>query len=152
MSETELSPKVKEAKEIVANLVKSIGIIEDWSTNEAEIIIHGLFDDWEKLCHETESARSRLFCGKSEEILQRCISFQNSIAAKSDAFKAELKLELKDIVNLVGDDNETINSLLEEVIVQGWNDLVRPRLLFLYQVSVDIETSIRNVIEFAMSA
>jgi len=151
MNETKLSPNVQEAKDIVANLATSIGVVENWSTSKAESTINGLFDDWEKLCKETESAKSRIFCEQCEEILQRCTSFQNTIAAKSDSFKAEVELELKDILDKVGDDNETIKSLLEQIIGPGWNDLVRPRLLFLYKASVELETSIRNMIEFAMS-
>ena len=151
MSETELLPNVKKARDIVANLAKSIGVVQDWSTKEAESTINSLFDDWKKLCQKTESAKSRLFCKQCEKILQRCTSFQNTIAAKSDSFRAELKLELKDIFDKVGDDNKTIKSLLEQVISPGWNDLVRPRLLFLYKTSVELEKSIRDTVKFAMS-
>jgi len=152
MNETELSPNVKKAKDMVADLAKSIGVVENWSTDEAESTINSLLNDWKKLVEKTESAKSRIFCNQCEKILQGCVSFQNTIAAKSDSFKAKLKIELKDIFNMVGDDNETIKGLLEEVIGPGWNDIVQPRLLLLYEISVELETNIRDTIKFAMSA
>ena len=75
-------------------------------------------DDWEKLCKKTESAKSRTFCEQCERILQRCTSFQNTIAAKNVSFTDKVNIDLVDIFDKVGNDNETIKTLLEQVIGQ----------------------------------
>jgi len=151
MNETTLSPDVMEAKNMVANIVESIGRIDEWLHKEANEKIHELFGKWGKLCAETESAKSRKFCGECEEILKECASFRNDIAAKSEAFTNMVEIDLEDINDKAGD-NEAIKILLSHAIGELWNKAEVPRLLFLFDKSAELETSIRDMIKYAMSA
>jgi len=151
MNETNLSPDVMEAKNMVANIVKSIGEIDEWLHNGAEEEINRLVDKWGKLCTKTESAKSRKFCAECEGILQKCVSFQNEITAKSESFTNSTEIDIMDIRDKAGD-NEAIKILLSHAIDELWNKADHPRLLFLYDKSVELETGIRDMVENAMSA
>ena len=151
MNEPTFPPDVIEAKNMVAAIVESIGKIDEWLHGEADEKIHELFGKWGKLCAETESAKSRKFCGACEEILKECISFRNDIVAKSQAFTNTVEIDLEDINDKAGD-NEAIKILLSHAIGELWNKAELPRLLFLFDKSAELETSIRDMIKYAMSA
>jgi len=151
MNNTNFSSDVNEAKDMVADIIKSIDEINKWSSNEAEKQINLLLDNWKLLCENTASAKSREFCDKCEQILLECTAFQNEIAAKNESFKETVQDQLPVISTLAGD-NEVIKSLLDQVIGQLWNEIERPRLLFLYDKSVELETSIQGMVELAMTA
>jgi len=151
MNNTNFSSDVNEAKDMVADIIKSIDEINKWSSDKAEKQINGLLDKWKSLCENTTSAKSRKFCNKCEQILQECTAFQNEIAAKNESFKETVQDQLPVISELAGD-NEVIKSLLDQVIGQLWNEVERPRLLFLYDKSAELETSIWDMVKLAMTA
>lgn len=150
MNNTNFSSDVNEAKDMVADIIKSIDEINKWSSNEAEKQINLLLDNWKLLCENTASAKSREFCDKCEQILLECTAFQNEIAAKNESFKETVQDQVPVISALAGD-NEVIKNLLNQVIGQLWNEIERPRLLFLYDKSVELETSIHGMVELAMT-
>lgn len=150
MNNTNFSSDVNEAKGMVADIIKSIDEINKWSSNEAEKQINLLLDNWKLLCENTASAKSREFCDKCEQILLECTAFQNEIAAKNESFKETVQDQVPVISALAGD-NEVIKNLLNQVIGQLWNEIERPRLLFLYDKSVELETSIHGMVELAMT-
>jgi len=151
MNNTNFSSDVNEAKDMVADIIKSIDEINKWSSNEAEEQINLLLDNWKLLCENTASAKSREFCDKCEQILLECTAFQNEIAAKNESLKETVQDQVPVISALAGD-NKVIKSLLDQVIGQLWNEIERPRLLFLYDKSVELETSIQGMVELAMTA
>lgn len=150
MNDTNFSSDVNEAKDMVADIIKSIDEINKWSSNEAEEQINILLDNWKSLCENTASAKSREFCGKCEQILLGCTAFQNEIVAKTESFKETVQDQIPVISALAGD-SEVIKNLLDQVIGQLWNEIERPRLLFLYDKSVELETSIQGMVELAMT-
>ena len=150
MNSTDFSPDVNEAKNMVADIIKSIDEINKWSLNEAEKQINLLLDKWKSLCENTASAKSVEFCNKCEQILLECTAFQNEIIAKTESFRETVQDQLPVISALAGD-NEVIKGLLDQVIGQLWNDIERPRLLFLYDKSAELETSIQDMIELAIT-
>ena len=150
MNETELSPDVNKAKDMVAGIVKSIEAIDTWSSTEAEKKISALLDRWKELCAKTESAKSRIFYHKCEEILKECISLRNEIAAKNESFKNTVEDQLP-VFSVLAGDNEAVKDLMGQVINQLWNEVERPGLLFLYDKSAELETSVLDMMKFAMT-
>lgn len=142
-------PKTKKAWEILAEITDLLDKVNDWADTKADATINKLADKWQKLCLQTSSARSREFCNQCEKILEECDSFRTDIVSETRKFTKKVQNRLLSINELAGDNKET-QSLLKQIL-EIWNKVEQPRLVFLYEKTVELESRIRDMVEFAMA-
>jgi len=140
--------EVKEAWDILAEINDLLAGISQWSGNEADVVIKQLYGKWQKLCSETETARSGEFLKQCEAILAECDSFREKIVQQSQAFTGNTKDKLSLITKVIEDSKET-KSLLGEIL-KLWNEIEQPRLVFLHGKTAELESSIMEMMEFAV--
>ena len=148
METTNMSDEVKEAWDILAEINDLLGEISQWASSEADTAITELHSKWQELCSNTETARSKKFIDGCEKLLKECDSFRAKVVEKSQSFAENAKDKVSMISELAGDSKET-KSLLEEVL-KLWNEVEQPRLMFLYNNTAELESSIMEMMEFAV--
>lgn len=148
METANMPDEVKEAWDILAEINDLLAGISQWSGNEADVAIKQLHGKWQKLCSETETARSGEFLKQCEAILAECDSFREKIVQQSQAFAENTKDKISLITKVIEDSKET-KSLLEEIL-KLWNEIEQPRLVFLHEKTAELASGIMDMMEFAV--
>ena len=148
MGATNIPDEVKEAWDILAEITDLLGEISQWAGSEADTAITELHGKWHELCSNTETARSRKFIDECTKLLAECDSFRAEVVEKSQSFAANTKDKVSMIAELARDSEET-RSLLEEIF-KLWNEVEQPRLVFLYNNTAELESSIMEMMELAV--
>jgi len=148
MGTTNVPDEIKEAWDILAEINDLLGEISQWAGSEADATITKLHSKWHELCSNTETARSKKFIDECTNLLAECDSFRAEVVEKSQSFVANSKDKVSMIAELAGASKET-RSLLEEIL-KLWNEVEQPRLVFLYNNTAELESSIMEMMEFAV--
>lgn len=148
MDTTNMPDKIKEARKILAEINDLLDEIGQWVNNIAYGIITELNGKWQNLCSKTKTARSKKFIDESTKLLKECDFFRVDIVKKSESFAEHTRDKVSLIAELAGDSKE-IKSALEENI-KLWNDVVQPQLDLFYEKTAELESSIMNMMEFAV--
>ena len=80
--------------------------------------------------------------------MAECESFRADIVEKSQLAVENTKDKASQIIELTGGCKE-IKSLMEEIL-KRWNEIEQPRLVFLYEKTTELESSIMEMMEFAV--
>lgn len=148
MDTTNMTPEIREAWGILAEINDLLSGISLWVGNEADVIIKELHDKWQKLCSKTKTARSKEFLDQCRRLLAECESFRVEIVEKSQSAVENTKDKASQIVELTGGCKET-KALMEEIL-KCWNEIEQPRLVLLYEKTAELESSIMEMMEFAV--
>jgi len=148
MSETKLSPEIKEAWDILAEINDSIAEIDNWLNVVANNTINGIIDKWQGLCSATQNAKSQQFCEMCRKILNEIDSFQQELVDKARLFAETSKDRLEMVSELARDNEQTKN--LQKEILDMWNHVQQPMIAMFFEKSRQMEESIHGMVEFAM--
>ena len=143
MSSENITFKVKEARDMLADINDLIEQISQWCLNNAGVAISKLQDKWAITCSTAKSTKLDIFIQQCENLLADCETFQNHIDEKSMNFSDTIEIRLPLIKKLAGNDNDT-SSLIRQVS-RHWNETVQPQLVFLYKKLEELELSIRDM-------
>jgi len=143
LSSENITFKVKEARDMLADINDVLEEISQWCLNNASVAISKLQDQWANICSTAKSTESDVFIQQCEDILADCETFQNQIDEKSTNFTDTIETRLPSIKKLAGNDDDT--SSLVKQILQHWNETVQPQLVFLYEKLEELELSIRDM-------
>lgn len=148
METTNISIENKQAMERIAEINDLFGEIYRWSVNDADATIKQLYADWQTLLSIKENAISKNNINKCSKLIERCISFRENVVEKRQYFSKNVIDKIPSIIKLA-EDNKDIKSLLEDV-VGLWNNFGQPQLEILFDKAVELETSIRGIMEIVM--
>ena len=143
MSSENITFKVKEARDMLADINDVLEHISQWCLNNAAVAISKLQDEWANICSTTKSTEPDVFIQQCENILADCETFQNQIDEKSMNFTDTTEIRLPSIKKLASNDDDT-SSLMKQVS-QHWNETVQPQLVFLYEKLEELESNIRDM-------
>ena len=148
MGTTNMSYDVRKAQKKLAEITDLLGKLSYWTDDEAEVMVKKLYDDWRELCRTTNSATEDGFEFQCNEILGRCKIFRMSLVKKGQGFSKKVMVRLRSIPKSAGD-NKEINSLTSGIL-KLWNEVEQPRLVFIYEKTEELESRIRDMMEFAV--
>lgn len=139
------SKDILEARHMATEIFRHMEEIGNWSRGDADRKAHRLFDRWKKLCSETKTAKSKKFVAGCQKMLDECNSFHDELISKLESFTGKMKENLKKINEKAGNDEAT--SIYVKGTLKIWNGAEKPRLLFLYDKTDELESNIIYMME-----
>lgn len=145
MSSESVSPDMKEAYEKMEEIQEFLEGISHWCLNNAAEAINRLQEDWENMCIrlKEKSIKPSRFLRQSENLLQDGIVFRELIIEQAKAFSDKVQNRLPQIKE-VAENNDDTASLMDQ-IMERWNEVEHPQLMFLYEQLKELESSIQDI-------
>ena len=138
MNSESVSSAVKEANEKMEEIHEFLEGISHWCLNNAAEAINRLQEDWENLCIrlKEKSIEPSRFLRQSEIIFQDCVAFRAFIVEQARDFSDKVQNRLPQIEG-VAENNDDTASLMDQ-IMERWNEVEHPQLMFLYEKYADV--------------
>ena len=143
-----MSPEIKQAWGLLADITDLLGEVNQWTNDKAYVATKALYGKWYELCSKTKTARSKKFIDQCTKLLDECGSFCAEIVKKAKSVAVYIKNKISLIVELAGDSKET-KSLLKETL-KLWNKIEQPQLVFFFEKTTELQSSIMDMMEFAV--
>lgn len=147
MNSEVVTPELREAQSMLAEVLDESHETAQWCINNAYTALRKLQDEWTSLCSHAELKNLVDSRDKSEELLADCSVLRLCITERAERFAAAARTRLTDIADLAGDD-EGIKRLVQQV-VDDWNEAVQPRAVRLYEHVEKLEDGIQNVMDLS---
>ena len=139
MSTEDITSEIKEANK----MLDSLEDLTQWCATNAAAAMDNLQEKWKGICVDASSTESDSFLRKCEDLLSDCAVFQNKIVGKARYFMETAQVSISVIEGLASDNDQT--SSISQQIVERWNKIEQPQLMFLYDKLEELETSIRDM-------
>ena len=151
MSSENVNPDVKEATEKMEEIHEFLEGISQWCLNNADEAINRLQEDWGNMCIrlKEKSIEPSRFLRQSEIIFQDCVAFRALIIEQAKGFSDKVQNRLPQIKG-VTENNDDTASLMDQ-IMERWNKVEHPQLMFLYEKLKELESIIQDVRELQKS-
>jgi len=148
MSMTNMPSEIRKAWGVLAEINDLLGDVIQWAGDDAVAAVNKLYDRWQNLCEEADSARSVLFYNRCKGILRECESFCDDVISKGQFFKNNAKDKISLIAQLAGDHKETRHLL--EGFLELWNNVIQPQLVLLLANATTLMTCVMDIMDIAI--
>ena len=138
-----ITSEVKKAQNAIAEILELLEGVTQWCMNNAALAINGLQEDWENICSKAKSTSSKSFLRRSKNLLQDCTVFRTLIIERAEDFVDKVENRLPQIRGSAENNDETA-SLMDQII-NRWNEVEHPQLMFLYEKLEELESSIQDI-------
>ena len=150
MSTQDIKPEVLEGRDALEDVQFCLEDTANWCSNNAHKALTELHNEWQKLCNTAKPEDLESFRQQCEDILKNCEVFYNEILKKAQTIKDLADNRFPVISTYAGDDPGTKAFMAQ--IQNLHENIVHPKLLFLFEKMQELESSIRDMIEFSLKS